>query len=79
MDPLTAAVIDKLEEQLDLVGLMDILDSTLNEADEAVKSKDLEKTMESYKDVFTVRDSISRTYLKKFGQEFQWKIKKSSF
>jgi PHD/YefM family antitoxin component YafN of YafNO toxin-antitoxin module len=78
MDPCTAAVICKMEEDLDLLSLTDFSFDLISELLEEIKTpNNMEHIAELHKDIFEIRGSIERTYEKKYDKKLVWKSKSS--
>ena len=77
MDPCTAAVISKMEEDLDLLGLIDFSSDLISELLELNKDpKNLEVISEMHRDLFSIRNIVEQVYEKKYGEKLIWKSKK---
>ena len=78
MDPCTAAVIAKMEEDLDVLSLVDFSSDLIAETVEEIKTAtNMEHAAQIHKEIFEIRAVIERTYEKKYGQKIVWKRKDS--
>ena len=77
MDPCTAVVISKMEEDLDVFSLVDFSADLIAETLEEIKTAtNMEHAAQLHKDIFEIRSVIERTYEKKYGEKLVWKSKK---
>jgi len=78
MDPCTAVVISKMEEDLDIFGLVDFSNDLISEIlDELKAANNMDYVVELHKDIFDIRSIIEKTYEKKYGKRLDWKANTS--
>ena len=69
MNPLIAATIANLEENLDIASITQLYQEMLAEAEEAKKDNNTELLKDILLDILIIRDCIKRTFKKRFGRE----------